>query len=172
MAKSKKTKKDEEEYILVDPDEIEEGVEYKLESWWDVFVRNYKNVPGFNALVKLLIYFFLFFILIVAIKATTGDQDSTKTKQQETTKVTVPYKEMVGNIVNYRKSTINIKINDTLYIINGDFGNNILTGTIESTNGLHNFKIKDNSIYEVKMGEDVLNNELLKDININIIMNN
>ena len=66
---------------------------------------------------------------------------------------------------------MNITINDNKYIINSRYGNNISTGTLESIDGTYKFKIKEDNIYEIRLDEEIVNNELFKDIDTSIINN-
>jgi hypothetical protein len=65
-----------------------------------------------------------------------------------------------------------IRINDNNYIVDGSFGNNILTGKLTANEVISNFKIKDNTIYETNNGQEVVNNDLFKDMDYKILLNN
>ena len=148
-------------------------VQEELETPWQVFMRNYKTVPGFKELVKLIAYI-LFFIIFVATMSIVFANNKDKINRSNTTTTTsqvLKYQDVLGKLLDHSDYTCRIKINNNNYIINGSYGNNILTGTIETAEGIHKFKIAENNIYEVVLDNETLNNELLKDINKNILMN-
>ena len=139
-------------------------------SFWDKFKIYYKNIPGVRSLVKLGGYFIYFFVVIIIlfILALASGLSKNNNKQDTTE---IKYQDVLDKLLDNSSYTANITINGTKYIVTGEYGNNILTGTYESTNGVIKYKIKDNAIYEIKMDEEIFNQSLFGDINYNILLN-
>jgi hypothetical protein len=142
-------------------------------SWLEVFKRNYKYVPGFKEIFKLSVYIIL--VVTLAIVMTTTINSNHKRNRNNTvtttTKAVIRYQDILDKLLDNSKYTATITINDSFYVLNGVFGNSILTGTLEYASGTYSYIIKNDNIYELQGEEQVLNNELLKDIDKDIIMN-
>ena len=138
-------------------------------SFFDKFIILYKNVPGFNGIVKLALYFIFFavmigILLLLGVLSKNGKKDNPKSE--------VNYQQVLEKVLDHSEYTANVTINDNKYIVTGSFGNNILTGTIESSNGITKYKIKDNNIYEIKMDEEISNEQLFGEMDYKILFNN
>lgn len=147
--------------------------EEKLENFFDVLLRNYRNVPGFRAIVKLLIpLIFCFIIMIVVATGKSSLYDTvedTTPKTEETTKLT--YRQILDKVYTDSKNyLVDIKINEAEYHLEGKIEENTITGFIENVNGIKNFKINEENIYEIKMGKEQVNPELFNEINIDYII--
>ena len=152
-------------------EELQEQEEQQ-ETAWQIFVRNYKNVEGFRVVTKFVVYMVLFFILVVAMNVTLGNKPKNATQQTTTTaSIKTTYNNMLDRLLEKKSYSCKASINDKEYIIHATYGNKILTGTIESTEGIKSFKISDTKTYEVVMDQEVESSEVLKDINYNVVMN-
>lgn len=148
--------------------------ENKPETAWEVFVRNYKNVKGVRLLTKLVIYCFIFIVLVIAMNITMGNK-MPKMYIQTTTTISNSnnsYNNMLDRLLDNSDYKCEIKINDNNYIVDGSFGNNILTGKLTVNEVSSDFKIKDNTIYVINNEEETVNNELFKDIDYKLLLNN
>ena len=141
------------------------------ESKWEVFLRNYNQVPGFKALVRLGIYFVLFLIFILIINFGGKNLDSEKNVTTTTTNATqesekLTYKEMLNNL-----SSKDISIEFTSIINNYETRitalreNGVITGLIENRDMTKKFKIQDDQIYEIVLDRENLNTEIFSGIN-------
>lgn len=141
------------------------------ESKWEVFLRNYNQVPGFKALVRLGIYFVLFLIFILIINFGGKNLDSEKNVTTTTTNATqnlekLTYKEMLNNL-----SSKDISIEFTSIInnyetrITASRENGVITGLIENQDMTKKFKIQDDQIYEIVLDKENLNTEIFSGIN-------
>ena len=157
-------------------EQIEE--QEKPETAFQIFVRNYKNVEGFRLLTKAGLYLLFFIVILVGMSLGLGnkgiDTDNNKKsdKNNTTVQMKTTYIDMLSRLLDHKSYSCKASINDKTYIIRGVFGNDILTGTIESVEGTKTFKIADNKIYEIVMEEPTENSTILNDIDTNIIMNN
>lgn len=142
------------------------------ESFIEVFKRNYNNVPGFKELVKLGLYILVFVIFVGIMSGTINNRKQHDQKDETTTVAALKYQDMLNDLLDNKEANITININDAKYIINDEFGNNILTGTIDSIEGTSKFKIKDDLVYEIILEEEVLNDQLLSNVDTSIIRNN
>ena len=148
--------------------------ENKPETAWEVFVRNYKNVKGVRLLTKLVIYCFIFIVLVIAMNITMGNKMPKMYSQTTTTTSNSnnSYNNMLDRLLDNSDYKCEIKINDNNYIVDGSFGNNILTGKLTVNEVSSDFKIKDNTIYVINNEEETVNNELFKDIDYKLLLNN
>ena len=55
------------------------------------------------------------------------------------------YDEDLKALLDNKEYVCNIKINDNSYILTGSFGNNILVGTFETSEGTYKYKVKDDT---------------------------
>ena len=179
MANKKKKKKieEQEEYDdeLIDQEELKyyDKDDYRLETKWEVFLRNYRNVPGFKSLVKLGLYFLFIVLIIVAYRviAPEGGKKESKTETTTTEKV-IKFQDLLDELLSNKDYKCEIKINEKEYVLSGSYGNNILVGSFYTTEGTYSFKLQDHKVYEIKINQKVENDSLLKEVNKNIIDNN
>lgn len=150
----------------------EDGEE--LETKWEVFMRNYKTVPGFKELVKLVGYFLFFGIFIIIILSgqssikTNDNKNTTTTTQVVDTKT---YKELLEDLYKTNKQIhANITINETKYSIEATNTAGVLSGLLESTSSTKRFKIENNVIYELNLEQATENANLFENISINYII--
>ena len=138
----------------------------ELENAFEVFMRNYKNVPGFRALIKLLLWFLLFIIIIVVVNVSNTKETKNDTTTTTTVQSKITYKEILDSYLRDGTTiSIEIEANDIKYIINGTLNNNVLTGTYETSDTTTRFKIDESKVYEIKMNEEKENDELLNSFN-------
>ena len=125
----------------------------ELETGFEVFLRNYKNVPGFKALIQLAGYFLaigiIIFVAAGAQEATsTGDNPATTTTTT-TTSQKVVYKDTLEQLkANNKVIYTSAIINGETYIIDSINKDGILSGYYETKVGTKRFKIENNKIYE------------------------
>lgn len=134
------------------------------ESKWEIFLRNYHDVPSFKALVKLAGYFlfFLVFIIVVTSNRSTGTKENAETEKSEVTEnVTRTYKDILNEFRSSKKKIeVNYKIDEVLTKITAEYENNTLSGIIENTQTIR-FKIVESEVYQVLLETETLNPEIL-----------
>lgn len=140
------------------------------ESKWEVFLRNYNQVPGFKAIVRLGVYFILFaiFILIVNFggKNMSSEEDTIKSTTTTIKTEKITYKDMLNNLAEYSKSIeFTSIVNNYETRITAKIDKGIMTGIIENKDLTKKFQIEDNQIYEIVLDEKILNPDLFNNIN-------
>ena len=100
-----------------------------------------------------------------------GDKANKKTNTTTTTDAVIKYNDILNELLNNKSFKCEIKININEYQLNGVYGNSILTGSLFTSDGTYSYKIKNNKVYEVKLKTEEENNQLLRDIDLNIIDN-
>lgn len=150
----------------------EDGEE--LETKWEVFMRNYKTVPGFKELVKLVGYFLFFGLFIIIILAGQSSiKHNDKSSTTTTTKVvdTKTYKEILEDLYKTDKQIhANITINELKYSIDATNKTGILSGLVETTSSTKRFKIENNVIYELNLDQATENANLFENIKVDYII--
>ncbi len=142
-----------------------------------LYYQSHKDLPAFKSLIKLFLYF-LFFAIIIGVVVTHQDESNeedknTQDKTQEVTTKKISYKEVLDLLNNTDIDiSYNITIGEILYKIEAEKVDEVYTGIIESTEGITKFKIQDNKVYEVKMNEDIINDNLFNNINLDYILIN
>src|SRR5574344_382609 len=129
----------------------------KEPSKFSKFIYLYKTYPGIRALVKLSLYG-IFFIIFIGVIAYANGSNSSKSSSDTTTTTTN------ASAIKYQD------INDNKYEVDGIFGNNILSGTFESTSNITKFKIRDNIIYQVTLDGENETDTLLDPIYVNFLV--
>lgn len=149
----------------------------ELETGFEVFLRNYKTVPGFKALIKLIGYFaFIFIIIIVAGLARDTEEPidtdtTTTTTVATTTTPKVVYKDTLEALkANNKVIYTSAIINGETYIIDSINKDNVLSGYYETKAGTKRFKIENNKIYEVNLETSTENNTLFEHLDIDFII--
>lgn len=149
--------------------ELQEDERY--ENYFEVFMRNYKNVPGFKALMKIVLFFLLVgLMMLITYLGKSNQKEPTKTTttipvKQETS--VVNYKDALDVLMNNNHEvSMVIKNHDTKYQINYSIEDSIIDGYIETVNGTYHFNIKDDKVYEIKLNEEKENPELLSEFNL------
>lgn len=136
-------------------------------TFFQKFKIYYDNIPGIRSGFKLLgylIFFAIMFVLIIVVGLFGNNKD-----EKDNSKAT--YQNILEKELDHSVYTANITIGDNKYIVTGEYGNNILTGTIETNEKVTKYKIKDYNIYEIKMDEEISNENLFGDINYKILLN-
>ena len=151
---------------------IKKNDDVQLESWIQVIKRNCDTVPGFKPLLKLIIWIIFILILVILIALTSGKKGGSGSTTKTTTTQAVKYQDILTELLDNKEYVCNIKINDNTYILTGSFGNNILVGTFETSEGTYKYKVKENTIYEIRVGNEIVNNDLFKDVTKDFIVNN
>jgi uncharacterized protein YjdB len=108
---------------------------------------------------------------VVTLSAVMNPKNSTETIKWKSNNKKIATVNQMGCVTAISPGTATITINDSFYVLNGVFGNSILTGTLEYASGTYSYIIKNDNIYELQGEEQVLKNELLNDIDKDIIMN-
>lgn len=128
------------------------------------FRVRYKKDLRFNAFVKLAAYMTFFLILVILINVVPGVKEPISQSPSEEEKEpaqTLNYREILDDYQTSNKN-ISIKVTGTdNYIIDETIDNGVITGTIETTDNIIKFIIKEDQIYELKMGNETLNETLL-----------
>lgn len=155
---AKKTKKDDE-----------------MENYFDVFLRNYRNVPAFKSLVQLGFYVLFIFIFIgVLAGATTDVTDEEENKTTTTTQVVkekITYKEILENVYKEKRDfKIKINLNNVSYLIEANNSGGIITGYFETPETTKRFKMSNGKILELKLDEEIENNALFNDIDLDFVI--
>lgn len=151
-----------------------ENKEEQKVSIFKIFRVNYKNNPPFKALVKLSLYFILFFviILVVALSETPSRTTTTDKEKQESTEPVEQktYKDILNEtLVDNKVVKYEININDKIYFIEYTLDDNNFNGTIETSEGITKFTYKDNIVYEIILNEEIVNDGLFKELNFDYI---
>lgn len=151
----------------------------ELETGLEVFLRNYKTVPGFKALIQLLGYF-LFIIIIIAVASSATDNSETNSSLDDTTTTTITtttsttkfvYKDTLEQLKSNNKVIYTSAIiNGETYIIDSINKDNVLSGYYETKSGTKRFKIENNKIYEINLETAKENNELFENLDIDFII--
>lgn len=154
--------------------ELQEDERY--ENYFEVFMRNYRNVPGFKALMKIVLFFVLVSIMmLITYLGKSSERELKSTTTTTTTKVTdvnensvVNYKDALEILMkNNHEVSMVIQNNDTKYQINYSIQDNIIDGYLETIAGTHHFKIQNDIVYEINLNEEKENPNLLNEFNIN-----
>ena len=154
--------------------ELQEDERY--ENYFEVFMRNYRNVPGFKALMKIVLFFALVSIMmLITYLGKSSQRELKSTTTTTTTKVTdvnensvVNYKDALEILMkNNHEVSMVIQNNDTKYQINYSIQDNIIDGYLETIAGTHHFKVQNDIVYEINLNEEKENPNLLNEFNIN-----
>lgn len=140
------------------------------ESKWEIFLRNYNQVPGFKALVRLGIYFFLFLIFILIInfggKNLSSNENTSTTNKTTKENEKITYKDMLNNLANKdTKIEFTSIINNYETRISANVENGVINGLIENQDVTKKFKVQEDQIYEITLDKENLNPDLFNGIN-------
>lgn len=141
------------------------------ETKWEVFLRNYNQVPAFKALVRLGIYFFLFLIFILVINIggknlSDEDNKTTTTTSENKASEKLTYKEILDNLANKDVSIeFTSVINNYETRINAEVHDGVITGLIENQDMTKKFKVQDDQVFEIVLDKENINQELFNGIN-------
>lgn len=149
----------------------------ELENAFDVFMRNYKTVPGFRTLVKLGGY--LLMITIILVLASNVDFDSTTaTKNDNTTTTTttavakkLTYGEILDKMTTIGTSIyISVVVNESNYVVEETVNKDYVSGYLDTVNGIKKFKVQSNNIYEIALNNETLNNNFFESLDKDFIV--
>ncbi len=145
------------------------------ESKWEVFLRNYNQVPAFKAIVRLGVYFlfFLAFILIVNLgaKNLSSEENPTTTTITNKEEEKMTYKDILNKLANENISiSFTSLINNYETRITASVENSVISGLMENQDLTKKFKIKDNQIYEIVLDSENLNPNLFVNINYDFLV--
>lgn len=151
--------------------------EDRRENYLDVFIRNWKNVPGFRSVIKLGLYLIFIFIFIIVVNIA-GNKTGTKKQNSNnivssTTKAieTITYKDVLENVVKNKKDVyMEITIDGKKAIIDAVTNENNITGYYETDKLTKKFKIENNVLYEVTLDHEIENDKILNGLNIDFIV--
>ena len=149
----------------------------KVEQFVKNVQYNRENVPGFDSLYKLILWFIFIFVLLVLFMA--FGRDDNKNGQQQTT--TIP-----ANAISY-KALLDERIKDgSSYLVKFNYKNvkstyecrveatikeNTIEGLVENINGLEKFRIKDGKYYKIQLDEEIEKDDYLFDLDIVNLVN-
>lgn len=149
--------------------------EDRRENYLDVFIRNWKNVPGFRSVIKLGLYLIFIFIIVVNVagnKTGTKKQNSNNIVSSTTKAIeTITYKDVLENVVKNKKDVyMEITIDGKKAIIDAVTNENNITGYYETDKLTKKFKIENNVLYEVTLDHEIENDKILNGLNIDFIV--
>lgn len=129
----------------------------KLKELWEI--------PKYRALIKLSLYGIMFIFIIVLANVY---QETNKMDETEQTK---SYTEII-NALDLTNCDIKYKINTSInnYTLEGKIENNILSGYLDNNTEIKKIIIKENTIYEIKNNEELVNEEINNIINAKLII--
>lgn len=151
----------------------------RLENFFEVFIRNYKNVPGFRSLIKLSLYVIFIAIFIIVVLANSNnitDNDNhynDKSMISTTAKVVknITYKEILENVIKENKDVYaEIQINGEKYVVDAIVNNEDISGYYETSKLTKRFKIVNNQVYELNLDKEMENDKLFKEINLDFVI--
>jgi len=133
------------------------------------YIKKFKElwaIPRYRAIIKLSLYGIMFLLIIIMANISS----SMNTNQDETEK-TKSYTEII-KLYDLENADINynLKINNMTYKLEGKLENNLLTGYFDNNNEIKKIVIKENSIYEIKNNEELVNEELNTLINAKLLL--
>lgn len=119
------------------------------------------KVPRKRAGIKLLGYLIFFFIFAIMVRVTSSielsDVDKNTTKKEVIKENLESFREKQNNLLdNNHNINYEINIGDLVYKINGDLKEQIIEGYLESNEGIKKVILKDNLLYDVTTGVDVV----------------
>lgn len=151
--------------------------ENRKENFLDVFIRNWRNVPGFRSVIKLSLYFIFIFIFIIVVNVAGNKTGTKKTNYNNsfssTTKAieTVTYKDILENVVKNKKDVyMEIVIDNTKAVIDAVTNDENITGYYVTDKLTKKFKIENNVLYEVTLDHEIENDKILNGLNIDFIV--
>ena len=155
----------------------------ELETRYEVFKRNYDNVPGFKALVKLSGYFIFLAIIVIMVNATGAGKSTAKPSttptnnetQTTTTSSTTSKKVVYADILNALrqpnvKVAVTVTIDGAKFVVEGQNYENTFEGYYSDATGTKKFAVRDNNIYERVLDQETMNNELFGSIELDFIV--
>ncbi len=150
----------------------------ELENFFDVFMRNYRNVKGFRSFVKLCLYFLIIFLFILFVNLadkeleTRNDENPNAYRTTTVAKKKKSYKEILDDVINQKEDVYaTLKIKNKDYRIDLTMKDEV-SGFIETEEGTKRFKIKEGIIYEVKLNQEIENSHLFDGIKLDFLLSN
>lgn len=119
------------------------------------------KVPRKRAGIKLLGYLIFFFIFAIMVRVTSSielsDVDKNTTKKEVIKENLESFREKQNSLLdNNHNINYEINIGDLVYKINGDLKDHIIEGYLESNEGIKKVILKENLLYDVTTGVDVV----------------
>lgn len=119
------------------------------------------KVPRKRAGIKLLGYLIFFFIFAIMVRVTSSielsDVDKNTTKKEVIKENLESFREKQNSLLdNNHNINYEINIGDLVYKINGDLKDHIIEGYLESNEGIKKVILKDNLLYDVTTGVEVV----------------
>lgn len=139
-------------------------------------IKDLLSESQYKAFIKLVAYFFFFLIFIIIVLVANGMNNklpryqSQKAIPEETQEsLSIKQNKLLEN--NHNINYI-IKTQDSEYIINGTIKDNVLEGYLENDSNIRKIKLKDNILYEILNGEEIVLENLFNVnlLNVNYIM--
>lgn len=153
-------------------EELDDKVE--MENFFDVFLRNYRNVPAFKSLVKLSGYILLIIIFVLVASTAPKSANNSKSENDKTTtkavEKNISYLEMLDDVINSDKG-VNIEIvnYDKKFLIEGELTSGVLSGYYTMDVTTKRFIIEEGKTYELNLDERVENNNLFVNLDLTFI---
>lgn len=153
-------------------EELDDKVE--MENFFDVFLRNYRNVPAFKSLVKLSGYILLIIIFVLVASTAPKSANNSKSDNDKTTtkavEKNISYLEMLDDVINSDKG-VNIEIvnYDKKFLIEGELTSGVLSGYYTTDVTTKRFIIEEGKTYELNLDERVENNNLFVNLDLTFI---
>ncbi len=139
-------------------------------SWLSEFSKSYSESDDFRKYANSLFIVLIFIIFSITMLVTVHNYSVEKrnNKTNTTTISTYQYKDILESILDNQKYTETINIDNNKSIIDGLYGNKILTGTLENINGTYKFIYKNDKVYEVRLDQE-LESTIFDNYNIKFI---
>lgn len=152
--------------------------ENERETYFDVFIRNWKNVPGFRSLIKLSLYLIFIFIFVIVVNVAGSKTENKKTASDNTISTsttkpveTITYREVLENVVKSKKDVyMEVIIDGKKAIVDAVTNEENITGYYETDKLTKKFKIENNVLYEVSLDHEMENAEVLNGLNIDFLV--
>lgn len=134
------------------------------------FFENYSESEDFRKYINSLFIVLIFIIFSITMLFTIHSYyaNMRKNSSQTTTISTYQYKDILESILENEKYIENITIDNNKSIINAIYGNKIITGTLENTNGTYKFIYKNDQVYEIRLDQE-LESTIFDNYNIKFI---
>lgn len=119
-------------------------------------------VPKYKIYIKFVLWliFFIFVFIFIVVGRSVSENNVVNDIPKEPK--TVNFSKMKKNL---SSNSLIIKYNIGNYYIEGNVDNNILNGTLELEDSIFKIKYDNSKLYQVKLREEIEDNELLIDVN-------
>lgn len=137
----------------------------KLKDYYKKFKELWK-IPRYKAIIKLALYGIMFLMIIIMANLYSDTNNYNNEEEQTKSYAEIIKVHDLENVeINY-----NLKINNYIYKLEGKIENNILSGYLDNNTEIKKIIIKENTIYEIKKNEEIVNEEINNIINAKLII--